>query len=402
MTIRIAVVSPFIDKRHGTERCLAEEVERLARDYEYDVHLYSQRVEDLPLEARITWHKVPDIPGPHLAKYVWWFVANHLWRWWDGWVGHLRFDLVYSPGINCLDADVMTVHIVFASFYEQVKNNLKLTSGRVRLWPRLIHRRLYYFLIMMLERIGYSRRSATLAAISSQTARDVGRFREPTSTRVPGDGHPYSGDVPVVYYGVDLQRFNPESRARRRAAARQELNLAEDSFVLLLIGNDWRSKGLPCLLEAVRRLSAANLMILVVGHDDPSSYQALIARSGLRVRFAPLRFDVEFYYAAADAYVGPSLTDAFALPPAEAMACGLPVIVSSRAGVSELVSDGVDGLVLHDPRDAEELAMKIRLLYDDAGLRHRLSERAAQTIRSYTWDEHTAQLNTLFQRVVQR
>ena len=49
---------------------------------------------------------------------------------------------------------------------------------------------------------------------------------------------------------------------------------------------------------------------------------------------------------AADAYVGPSLEDAFALPPAEAMACGLPVIVSNQAGACEIITDGVDGIVL--------------------------------------------------------
>ena len=53
---RIAVVSPFLDKQHGTERCVVEQVERLARDYE--VHVYSNRVEDIDL-SRIVWHRVP-------------------------------------------------------------------------------------------------------------------------------------------------------------------------------------------------------------------------------------------------------------------------------------------------------------------------------------------------------
>ena len=59
------------------------------------------------------------------------------------------------------------------------------------------------------------------------------------------------------------------------------------------------------------------------------------------MKFVPPRNDIEFYYAAADAYVGPSLEDTFAQPPAEAMACGLPVIVSSANGTSEIVTDGV-------------------------------------------------------------
>ena len=65
---RVAVLSPFVDKRHGTERCLAEQIERLAGTF--DIHLYSSRVEDVDL-AGITWHRVPALTGPHLFAYIW-------------------------------------------------------------------------------------------------------------------------------------------------------------------------------------------------------------------------------------------------------------------------------------------------------------------------------------------
>jgi glycosyltransferase involved in cell wall biosynthesis len=73
-----------------------------------------------------------------------------------------------------------------------------------------------------------------------------------------------------------------------------------------------------------------------------------------KIRFMPSRGDVEWYYAAADAYVGPSFEDTFAQPPAEAMACGLPVITSATNGTAEIITDGVDGLIVQDPNDAEE------------------------------------------------
>ena len=50
----------------------------------------------------------PRCPGPHLFAYCWWFLANHLWRWWDRRFRGLRFDLTYTPGINCFDADVIS------------------------------------------------------------------------------------------------------------------------------------------------------------------------------------------------------------------------------------------------------------------------------------------------------
>src|SRR5439155_10252103 len=110
---------------------------------------------------------------------------------------------------------------------------------------------------------------------------------------------------------------------------RMVFGLPERLFALLLVGNDWKNKGLACILTAVARLGDPSLRVLVVGRDDARLFRGQIAtlRLGSQVLFLPPRADIEIYYAAADCYVGPSLDDAFALPPAEAMACGLPVIV---------------------------------------------------------------------------
>ncbi len=394
---RIAVVTPFLDKRHGTERHTAEAVERLARDYGYEVHIYSQRVEDVAqgqgagAVGRIIWHKIPDIPGPYLGRYLWWFVANHLWRRWDRWVRGLRYDLTFSPGINCLDADVISVHIVFAEFYRQTRDELAFRRNPLRFWPRLLHRRLYYRMIIALERWVYRRPKVWLLPISRKVVDDLRRFYDS------------KGCISVVYHGVDPKQFHPEVRTRLRETARQALRLPADAFVLLLIGNDWKKKGLPCLLEAMGRLRDRRLRLLVVGRDDRAPFEAALARYELndRVHFLPPRPDVEFYYAAADTYVAPSLEDAFALPVAEAMACGLPVIVSSHAGASEIVTDGVDGLILKDPRNPEELAALIRRVYEDPELRTRLASQAPRTALAYTWDRAAEALHRVLQEFIQ-
>jgi glycosyltransferase involved in cell wall biosynthesis len=84
------------------------------------------------------------------------------------------------------------------------------------------------------------------------------------------------------------------------------------------------------------------------------------------------------------------------------MACGLPVIVSSRAGVSEAITDGVDGFILDDPRDSGGLADLIALLYGNVGVRRRMGEAAARTARQYTWDRNAEQLKALFEQVMER
>lgn len=385
---RIAVVTPFLDKRHGTERCVVEQVERLVGEYGYEVHVYSERVEDVG--APIVWHCVPTMQGPGLVRYAWWFLANHLWRWWDRYVRGLRYDFIYSPGINCLDAHVVSVHIVFAEYYRRVRTELTVSRNPLCFWPRLLHRRVYYRLIMLLERLVYTRRGTWLVPVSRKVSADLEQ------------SYGRNGRMSVIYHGVDRGQFSPESRERLRVSARLALELPKDAFVLLLVGNDWKNKGLPCLLEALGRLDEPCLSLLVVGRDSRAPFEATLARDGLakRARFLAPRADVEVYYSAADCYVAPSLEDAFALPVVEAMACGLPVIVSSHAGASEIVTEGVDALVLKDPRDAGELARLIRLVYEDGDLRARLAANALRTAWAYTWERNAAAMDAIFRELL--
>lgn len=384
---RLAVISPFIDKRHGTERRVAEWISRLDEDFE--IHVYSQRVEDVDLE-KITLHRIPKIPGPHLANFLWWFGANHLWRWWDRRFRGLNPDLVYTPGTNCLDADAVSVHIVFAEFYRQIQPELRLRSNSIWFWPRLLHRRLYYRLVIFLERKIYSNPRISLIPIARKTAADLQRL------------YGRNGNLPIVYLGLDHAKFNPEVRQRLRSEVRKQLGLGDGRFVLLLIGNDWRLKGLPALLDALQKLRDLPVCLLVAGKDDLLPYKKRLRESGLeeRVRFLPSRPDVESYYAAADAYVGPSLEDAFAQPAAEAMACGLPVIISITMGASEIMHDGVDGLILRDPTNVEDLAAKIRLLWSDAALQSLLGAQATQTAQQYTWDRNGKEMRAILQEVL--
>jgi UDP-glucose:(heptosyl)LPS alpha-1,3-glucosyltransferase len=118
-----------------------------------------------------------------------------------------------------------------------------------------------------------------------------------------------------------------------------------------------------------------------------------------RVEFCAPVADVRSLYAAADVLVAPSLEDSFNLPVLEAMACGLPVIVSPKAGVSEWLAHGFDALLLKDPENASELAEAIRALVGGAQLRRTLAENALATARQFSWDEHVAGLRQLMEKV---
>jgi UDP-glucose:(heptosyl)LPS alpha-1,3-glucosyltransferase len=171
-----------------------------------------------------------------------------------------------------------------------------------------------------------------------------------------------------------------------------------------MVGNDWHKKGIRVLLDAMQSLRDLPIDLLVVGREDPAPFRTMVVEKGLdgRVNFLPPRSDVEFYYAAADAYAGPSLEDTFALPPAEAMASGLAVIVSIENGTFEIITDGVDGLILQNPNDAAALASMIRHLYDDKEFRFRMGERAAETAAQFTWERNGRDLSAIFHEVLQR
>jgi UDP-glucose:(heptosyl)LPS alpha-1,3-glucosyltransferase len=387
--LRLAVVSPFVDRRHGTERALAELLERLSRNAHCEIHLYAQRVEDLALtqpagprpkdSGAILWHKVPAIPGPHLLQFLAWLLLNRIFRAWDRWVHGLWFDLVVSPGINCLDADVVIVHALFHRLRKLAGEDLA-DSAKPRFLRRL-HRRAYYAFLSRLERRIYTNPKVSLAAVSQRTAAHLKDYF-------------HRQDVRVIPNGVDIALFSPPARLALRPAARGRRNFQESDFVLLLIGNDWRVKGLDTLLRAVSFLRELPILVLAAGDDSPGSFLELAKSLGIseRCRFEPSREGVLDFYATADLYVSPSREDSFGLPVAEAMACGLPAITSIFAGVTSLLHDGVDSFILRDPHDAKTLATMIRTLYQQAEWRSRMGQAAAKAALAWTWDRNASDI----------
>lgn len=246
---RVAVVSPFLHKGHGTERIVIEWISRLSSDFEF--HVYSQEVEDIDLSQMI-WHRVPKIPGPHLLNYLWWFVANHLWRAWNRRVRGLAYDVVFTPGVNCLDADVISVHIVFREFVRRVRSELDFFRNPVLFWSTLLHRRLYYRLISFIESYVYSNTDTTLVVIAKKTLSDLDRLYHRRDNCV------------LVYLGFDHATYNTSRRGALREASRKTLALLDNRMQVLLVGNDWHKKGIRVLLEALSILANLPVDLMVV------------------------------------------------------------------------------------------------------------------------------------------
>jgi glycosyltransferase involved in cell wall biosynthesis len=324
-----------------------------------------------------------------LLQFLIWLLLNSLRRAWGRWVHGLRFDLVLSPGINCFDADVVIVHVLFHRLLEIAREE-ELEAARPGLFRRL-HRRAYYALLAGLERRIYSDPNVSLATVSQRTATLLTNYF-------------HRQDVRIIPNGVDATRFSSPARLASRSQARLRRSFQESDFVLLLLGNDWRVKGLQTVLRAMSALRGLPLHIVVAGSDDPKAFMESAKKLGVleRCHFERPCDDVLDFYAAADLYVSPSREDSFGLPVAEAMACGLPVITSALAGVAEFIQNTVNGFVLGDPRDVEELTLLLEELYRNREQRQHVGEAASEIAFEWNWDRNGAAIWELLKDVAAR
>lgn len=164
--------------------------------------------------------------------------------------------------------------------------------------------------------------------------------------------------IAMVPGGVDVDIFRPLDRI----AARRQLGLDRDTFLLLTIGRLTPLKGQTQAIEAMAHLGGdPNLLLMIVGGDgarDPEQrrLQRLADATGLgsRVIFtgSVAHEALPFYYAAANVYVLASRYESFGLVGLEALACGRPVVTSPVGVMASLGNDKRPGVILTDGRPA--------------------------------------------------
>ena len=206
----------------------------------------------------------------------------------------------------------------------------------------------------------------------------------------------FPGAYRVIPPGVDLDRFYP-------AAGRQPGPLR-----ILFVASASRRKGLGVLLRALRLLEdrAGDLALDVCGAvDQKRRYAALVPPAFAdRVTFHGRLSEtaVAELFRGADVFCAPSLgPDTAALSLLEAQASGNAVVASLVPGYDEIVSDGVDGLLV-PPRRPRPLAAALRRLLDEPDLRRRLAGEAVRSARQYGWDHVVAQIEDVYEEVAAR
>ena len=214
-------------------------------------------------------------------------------------------------------------------------------------------------------------------------------------------------DVPpdkirVIPNGVEMPGENQGARAGRRRAARARFGWRENDFGLLFVANEFDRKGLETIIGALSLLHEPEIRLAVVGGDDPAPYRLMAARRGVadRIEFAGTIRGAESLYAGADAFVLPTWYEPFGMVIIEAMAEGVPVITSARAGAVEGMTHERHGLFLQDVRSADELASAIGRIRDDSSLRSLLASSGKDAARRFAWPVVAEETMAVYRTIV--
>ncbi len=374
LRLRIAVLTRRFDPAGGgAERYAIALVEQLAQRHE--VHVFAQ--EFCIAIPGVVVHRVP-----HLLTRPRW-LNMLLFAMWTARATRRGFDIVHSHEA-CWHGNVQTVHVrpIRATRLGGVTGIKRVTRQIAALTsPRL----LYYFWV---ERARL-RASATRAIVAVSDA-----LRDELATSYPA----LRGHVDVIPPGV-----TPAITGVDREQTRQDYGIPSDVPLLLFIAGDYDKKGLPALMEAMTH--DARVQLLVVGNENyipPARRRAQALGITARVHFAGVLNDPAPAYRAADLLVHPTLEDTFGMVVAEAMSYGLPVIVSAAAwcGITARIEDGIDALVLDDPRDGRAIAAAIGRILDDAKLRTDLAQAGRRFAAQYDWPALARQQETLYRRII--
>ncbi|MDB5945016.1 MAG: glycosyltransferase family 1 protein, partial [Ramlibacter sp.] len=204
-----------------------------------------------------------------------------------------------------------------------------------------------------------------------------------------------AGSMSVVTPAVSLPQ-----PGWNRAEARRDLRLPPTGRLLLFVANDYDLKGLTTLRAALVSL-APDVQLAVVGHTrQQQRFRDLASALGVgdRVHFLGALEAVAQAYRAADVLVHPTLDDTFAMVVLEGLAHGLPVVVSGPAqcGISTLLKDSRDALLLTDPQDSKELVGTLQRLLADPALQHRLAVNGRAFAEGHTWERAAREYERLY------
>ncbi|MEN6374707.1 MAG: glycosyltransferase family 4 protein [Smithella sp.] len=369
---KIAVVIPKYGLLGGAEQFAAELTDRLISATGFDFHVYANRWEQSA--NPITFEKVPIISFPK-------FLTTPSFAYFTGCrIKRNNFSLVHSHE-RIFGADIFTMHgIPHRYWVHYIRRKQMSLNDLATAWVE--------------KKLVYEGNCKKFIAVSSLT-KDI--FLQEYNID--------PGLVDVIHPGVDLSDYIRHDKASVRQSIRRELGINSVDPVILFASMNFEIKGLDNIMFSLAKLKAQNrkFKLVVAGKGNIKKYKRLAGEANIIedvIFTGPVNKEkIIKMYLACDLYIMLSKFDTFGMVVLEAMAAGLPVIISGNVGAKDLIQEGKNGFIINDTTDSDNIAAKITSLCDE-NMRRPLAERAYQTATQNTWDHVTSRYKEIYMQIL--
>ncbi len=379
--MRIAIFDHLLIPNNPIGSCHYKILTALADEHEFVV--FATKFEN-PRPDRIRWVRVYAPTRPQVLLHV----ISHFMQWlayaWYRMTGGKRFDCIQTVESNSLiRADIAYAHFCHRRFLRE--HWPKVRTGGMRGILRVMDHRIR----MMTEGFVYGRAKHVIA-VSKGLVREL----EQEYPQV-------AGKISLLSNPVDLKKMDRPADFDR-AGVRRAMGFGESDLVLCFIAlGQFERKGLPLVMEAMTDPSLSDVKLNVVGGETDlvNAFRRKADAMGLgnRVVLNGKSRDVRPNLWACDAFIFPSVYEAFPLVSLEASAGGVPIIGTRINGLEELVCDGVNGFFVERTVAGvkEGIERFKRLSMDD---RKRMSESAKQDVQRFSLEQYLANWRDVYRR----
>ena len=371
---KIAVVIPKYGLVGGAERFAFELTERLSLNKKYDFHVFANKWQSN--SDRITFHKVPIIRFPRFLTTISfaWF-ANQK-------ISKMNFDLVHTHD-RIFDANIFTMHgIPHRIWVHEIRKKYISLFDRATCWVEK-------YLIN-------NTKCKIFLPVSNLTKEKFIQEYKIAPEKIQ-----------VIHPGVDIARSKKLDRERCRREIREQFEICPSDIVILFVSMNFEIKGLDYVMAAVGKAKASypsqNIKLFVIGKGDYKKYGAFAQKIGIKdnIIFAGVHKEtLEQIYLASDIFMMLSRFDTFGMTVLEAMASSLPVIISSNVGAKDLVMEGINGFVIENTGNADQISNKIGFMLNEEN-RRRMAKEAHNTALSNRWDAVAKRVEDIYEEMLQ-
>ena len=369
---KVAVVIPKYGLLGGAEQFVAELTTRLADQTDFDFHVLANRWQTS--SATTKFHGIPIISFPKFLTTLSfaYFVQRQ--------INHNNFSLVHSHE-RIFAADIFTMHGI-----------------PHRYWIHNIRRKqmsLYDLATAWVEKkLVYNGNCKQFIAVSNLT-KDI--FLQEYTIN--------PDKVAVINPGVDLSDYAQHNKDSVRNNIRRELGIDAADLVIIFASMNFEIKGLDDILFSLAKLKAQNykFKLIVAGKGNVRKYKKMAEEAQIIsdiIFTGPVNKEYLIrMYLASDLHIMLSKFDTFGMVVLEAMAAGLPVIISSNVGAKDLVREDENGFIVSDTSDIDYIAAKIAMLLDE-NIRRPLAAAAFHTAAQNTWDDVTKKYAAIYEDIM--